>query len=318
MVRLLDEQLALWENDDAIQAVIVRGAGERAFCAGGDVQQLYEDKSEKRVREKFFREEYCLNRRIHNYKKPYIALMNGITMGGGVGLSVHAGMRIASENTLFAMPETGIGFFPDVGASWFLPRLPGEIGMFIAITGARLNGADCIYAGLCDAFVPNARHDSMIAAIREGQFLDSVIREYSVRPEEAELKINREVIDRCFAAETVESILSALEFESGEWAERQLAIISGKSPTSLKIAFRQLRKGKALNFDDCMIMEYRMSQHVMAGHDFFEGVRAVVIEKDMSPKWLPSSLADLTDGDIESYFMPLGKPELKFASQGRK
>ena len=173
MVRVFDPQLAAWETDDAVRAVVVRGAGDKAFCAGGDIQKLYDGGPRSPITQDFFREEYRLNRRIHNYPKPYIAIMDGITMGGGVGLSVHAGTRIAADNTMLAMPETGIGLFPDVGGSWFLPRLPGEIGMYMAMTGARLRPADCVYAEICDAYMPSDRHDDFIAELRAGAAVDA-------------------------------------------------------------------------------------------------------------------------------------------------
>jgi enoyl-CoA hydratase len=312
MVRVLDPQLAAWETDDAVRAIVVRGSGEKAFCAGGDVQKLYDGAPGCAVHQEFFREEYRLNWRIHNYPKPYIALMDGITMGGGVGLSVHAGTRIAADNTMFAMPETGIGLFPDVGGSWFLPHLPGEIGMFMAMTGARLKAADCVYAGICDGYIPNDRHDGLIDALRGGGSLDEAVARFSEVPGEAPLAVQRDAIDRCFAGDTVEAIIAALEGEGGEWAEKQLSIMAGKSPTSQKISHRQLREGARLNFDDCMIMEYRMSQHLMEGGDFFEGVRAVVVDKDMSPKWSPAALSDLSESDVEKYFAPLGDRDLTF------
>lgn len=312
MVRVFDPQLAAWEADGAVRAVVVRGAGDKAFCAGGDVQKLYDSAPSDAIRQEFFRKEYRLNRRIHNYPKPYVAIMDGITMGGGVGLSVHGSTRIAADNTMFAMPETGIGLFPDVGGSWFLPRLPGEVGMFMALTGARLRAADCVYAGICEAYIPNDRHDEFIAAVRRGESLEEVMERLSEMPEEAPLSTHREVIDRCFAGNSVEEIVSALEAESGEWSEKQLSIMSGKSPTSQKISFRQLREGARLDFDDCMRMEYRMVQGLMEGGDFFEGVRAVVVDKDMSPKWSPAALADVSESEVARYFAPLGDLDLTF------
>ena len=312
MVRVFDPQLAAWEGDGAVRAVVARGSGDKAFCAGGDVQKLYDGRPGCAVHKEFFREEYRLNRRIHNYPKPYVALMDGITMGGGVGLSIHAGTRIAADNTIFAMPETGIGLFPDVGGSWFLPRLPGEIGMFMAMTGVRLKAADCVYAGICDAYIPNDRHDELIDVLRGGSGVEEVVARFSEVPGEAPLAEQRDAIDRCFAGDTVEAIIAALEREDSEWAEKQLSIMAGKSPTSQKISHRQLRMGSRLNFDDCMIMEYRMSQHLMEGGDFFEGVRAVVVDKDMSPKWSPAALSDLSERDVEKYFEPLGNRDLTF------
>ena len=312
MVRIFDPQLAAWEMDDAVRAVVVRGAGDKAFCAGGDIQKLYDGGPRSPITQDFFREEYRLNRRIHNYPKPYIAIMDGITMGGGVGLSVHAGIRIAADNTMFAMPETGIGLFPDVGGSWFLPRLPGEIGMYMAMTGARLRPADCVYAEICDAYMPSDRHDDFIAELRAGAAVDTTLARLSKAPGDAALAEAREAIDGCFAGGSVEEILAALDADGGEWSAKQLGIMAGKSPTAQKVAHRQLREGATLAFDDCMIMEYRMAQYFMEGGDFFEGVRAVVVDKDMAPKWSPASLSDLSDADVARYFAPLGERDLTF------
>lgn len=312
MVRVLDPLLAGWESDDAVRMVVVRGAGDRAFCAGGDIRALYDGGPGSPITRDFFREEYRLNRRIHRYPKPYIALMDGITMGGGVGLSIHAGHRIAADNTMFAMPETGIGLFPDVGGSWFLPRLPGQIGMFMALTGARLGPADCVHAGICDAFIPGESHDELIAALRGGAPLGETVDRLTGSPGDAPLMAQREAIDRCFAGGSVEAILAALEAEGTDWAEQQRAVMARKSPTSQKIAFRQLREGRRLDFDACMVMEYRMAQRVMQGGDFFEGVRAVVVDKDQSPKWSPASLAEVDEAMVERYFRAPATGDLSF------
>lgn len=312
MVHILDPQLRAWESDPDVNVILIRGAGEKAFCAGGDIQKLYDGGPESEITQVFFRDEYRLNRRIQNYPKPYVAIMDGITMGGGVGLSVLGGTRIAGDTTMLAMPETGIGLFPDVGGSWFLPRLPGEIGMFMTMTGARLKAADCVYAGICDAYIPDDRHDDFIAALREGGPLGETVDQFTGSPGDAPLRAHREAIDRCFAGDSVEAIVTALEAEGGEWAEKQLSIMAQKSPTSQKVSHRQLRKGATLNFDDCMIMEYRMTQQFMKGGDFFEGVRAVVVDRDMAPKWSPASLDGVSESDVDAFFAPLGERDLTF------
>tara|TARA_B100000676_G_C18082549_1_gene852330 strand:- start:1756 stop:2796 length:1041 start_codon:yes stop_codon:yes gene_type:complete len=312
MVRIFDSQLAAWELDDAVRGIVVRGAGDKAFCAGGDIQKLYEGGPKSLITQEFFREEYRLNWRIHNYPKPYIAIMDGITMGGGVGLSVHASTRIAADNTVFAMPETGIGLFPDVGGSWFLPRLPGELGMYMAMTGARLKSADCIYAEICDAYLPNDRHEDFIMALRAGERVDYALARLSIAPGPAPLAEVRDAIDLCFSGRSVEEIVMALKADGSEWSTNQLSIMAGKSPTAQKVAYRQLQEGAALDFDGCMVMEYRLSQVFMEGGDIFEGIRAVVVEKDMSPKWSPASLSDLSDADVARYFTPLGERDLTF------
>jgi enoyl-CoA hydratase len=190
--------------------------------------------------------------------------------------------------------------------------LPGEIGMFLAMTGARLKSADCVYAGICDVYIPNYRHDGLIDALRGGGGVEEAVVRFSEVSSEAPLAAQRDAIDRCFAGDSVETIIAALEGEGGIWAEKQLSIMAGKSPTSQKVSHRQLRAGAQLDFDDCMIMEYRISQHLMEGGDFFEGVRAVVVDKDMSPKWSPAVLSDLFESDVEKYFEPLGDRDLTF------
>ena len=234
-------------------------------------------------------------------------------MGGGVGVSVHARHRVVCRaRRCFAMPETGIGLFPDVGASYFLPRMPGRLGAYMALTGARLRAADCLYGGIADVFVPAARHDDLIATLRGDSDIDAVLRAFATDPGAPALGDHREAIDRCFAGETVEAIEAALEAEDSDWARATLKTMAGRSPTSQKIALRQIALGAGLDFDDCMRMEYRLSQHLMAGHDFFEGVRAVVIDKDQAPDWRPARLGDVSDAMVSEYFAPLGPAEITF------
>lgn len=313
MVRDFHPVLDRWAADPSVRAVVVRGAGERAFCAGGDIRALYDGRGTGFTAD-FFREEYRLNRAIFRYPKPYIALMNGITMGGGVGVSVHARHRIVSGCTVFAMPETGIGLFPDVGGAYFLPRMPGETGLYLALTGERIRAADCLYTGIGDLYVPDERHDELIAALRGGGDVAGTLDAFAGDAGAAPLADIRNAIDRCFSADGVEAVLAALAVEDTEWARKILAAMAVKSPTSQKIAFRQIRTGAALDFEDCMRMEYRLSQRVMAAHDFFEGVRAVVIDKDQSPAWRPGRLADIRDADIDAYFAPLDGGALSFES----
>lgn len=313
MALTLHERLAVWAEDDKVSAVVIRGAGDRAFCAGGDIRALYDArKSGGPLTSDFFRAEYRLNRLIFHYPKPYIALINGVAMGGGVGLSVHANMRVASERTLFAMPETGIGLFPDVGGSYFLPRCPGSIGMYLALTGARLGAADCKYANIVDWYVEDDRHDTLISALCSGASVDEAVSKVVNDPGPAPLAEMRDTIDRCFSLNSVVEIEAALATEGGDWAAKTLKIMASKSPVSQKIACRQLREGALLSFDDCMVLEYRLSQHVMAGHDFFEGVRALIVDKDKTPHWQPGTLSDVDEGMVEGYFAPLKGDELSF------
>jgi enoyl-CoA hydratase len=312
MARAMQAQLDRWATDDALKAVVVRGAGEKAFCAGGDIRALYESgKAGTPYALDFYRDEYVLDATIKHYPKPYVALVHGIVMGGGVGVSVHGSHRVAEETTLFAMPETGIGLFPDVGGSYFLPRCPGETGMYLALTGARLKTADTLTAGIATHFAPREKWDLLIARLADGKTPDAALADLAEEVPGAFLAEHRAVIDRCFAKDSVEAILDALDAEHTDWARDTVKIIRTKSPTSLKVAFRQIREGAKLEFDDCMRMEYRMVIRIVAGHDFYEGVRATIIDKDGAPKWSPPDLTGVRDADIAGYFAPLGEKELK-------
>jgi len=311
MIHAMTDQLEEWADDPGVGAVLIRGAGDKAFCAGGDIRALIQPHNEAYI-EKFFADEYRLNRLIFRYPKPYVALIDGIAMGGGVGVSVNGRLRVATEATLFAMPETGIGMFPDVGGSYFLPRCPGQIGMYLGLTGARLGAADCVYAGIADGHVGAAKHAVMIERMAEGEAPDSVLRDLASSPGSAPLAEHREAIDRCFAGDSVEEIVVALEEESGVWATRTLEALETRSPFALKVALRQLRLGRALDFEACMAMEYRLSQRVVPGHDFREGVRAAVIDKDRTPWWRPQTLAAVSEDMVVACFGQLGDKELVF------
>jgi len=312
MCLAMDAQLQDWERDAAVGAVVIRGAGERAFCAGGDIRALYESgKTGTSYALDFYCDEYRLNARIKRFPKPYIALLHGIVMGGGFGVSVHGSHRIAAENVVFAMPETGIGLFPDVGGSFVLPRCPGELGMYFALTGARIKTADIIYAGVATHHVPAAHFDELIEQLAAGETPDIVIDAFAKEAGPAVLEGSRDAIDRNFAAASVEEILSALASAGNEWARETAAIIRSKSPTSSKVTFRQLHEGRKLAFDDCMRMEFRMVHGVIAGHDFYEGVRAAIVEKDNKPVWKPADLSEVSAADIDRYFAPIGNDELK-------
>ena len=304
-------QLAAWATDAAIKCVVIQGEGERAFCAGGDIRTLYDSgKAGTPYAVEFYRDEYLLNAAIKHYPKPYVALLRGFVMGGGVGVSVHGSHRAADETMLFAMPETGIGLFPDVGGSFFLPRLPGELGMYLGLTGSRLKTADALYAGVATHFVPASQRQALIDALSNGMECDQVMRKLAQNPAEATISALRSTIDRIFAATSIEMVLAALDSEGTDWASETAKTIRGKSPTATKLAFRQIRNGKSLDFDDCMRMEFRMVNRVIAGHDFYEGVRATIIDKDGAPRWQPSQLSDVSDADIDAYFAPLGNKEL--------
>jgi len=305
-VHAIDPQLQAWAEDARVKAVLISGEGHKAFCAGGDIRALYDagQRGDAAYFARFYHDEYRLNRRIRTYPKPYVALLDGIVMGGGVGVSVHGSHRVATEHVLFAMPETGIGMFPDVGGTWFLPRLPGAIGTYLALTGARLKAADCLYAGVATHFVPAARRDELIAALEEGGTVDSVLAALVADPGPAPLAQHRAAIDRCFSLDHIDEILAALEAEATDWATETRRTLLAKSPFATKVTLRQMRLGRILDFDDCMRAEYRLSQRFMAGPDFFEGVRAVIVDKDQSPRWQPASLDAVSDAAVEACFAP--------------
>jgi enoyl-CoA hydratase len=305
-------QLAAWAKDDEIKAVVVRGTGDRAFCAGGDIRALYESgKAGTPYALDFYRDEYVLDAAIKHYPKPYVALIQGIDMGGGVGVSVNGRYRIAGETMVFAMPETGIGLFPDVGGSYFLPRCPGQLGMYLGLTGARLKTTDSLYAGIATHFVPMAKWDGLIGVLASGTEVEAAIAGVQDTVPDTFLSEHRATIDRVFAGNSVEEVLAALDAEHEDWTDDAAKTIRTKSPTSLKLTFRQLREGAKLEFDDCMRMEFRMVNRIVAGRDFYEGVRATIIEKDGAPKWQPADLMQVSDADIAAYFAPLGQKELK-------
>ena len=323
MYRRFDPMLRAWAQDPGVNAVLIRGAGERAFCAGGDVRAIYEAgrgiSGDRSLTSVFFREEYELIRRIHRYSKPYIAMIDGITMGGGAGVSVNGAYRIATERTMLAMPETGIGLFPDVGATRFLNLCPGQIGRYLGLTGARTGAADALYCGFATHFVPRERLPELFAALAGSHDIDETLAGFTADPGPAPLRARQEAIDRCFAGDTVEAILEALQREAAAggpdaaWAADTHAGLLTKSPTSLKITLRQLIIGRGFAIEEALALEYRLTQHVMAGHDFYEGVRAVLVDKDQQPRWDPPTLGEVDDTIVDSYFAPLGAGELRFA-----
>lgn len=311
MVRQLARQLDLWENDSAIDRVIVRAEGDRAFCAGGDIRALYEQFKAGGVRESidFWRVEYTLNHKIKHYPKPYIALIDGIVMGGGVGLSVHGTHRVAGDKYSFAYPEVGIGFFPDVGATHVLPRLPGKIGMWIGLTGWRVNADDGVYCGLATHRVESAQFAELERALTTDESVGEILKTFSSQQMRGKLEDEHPLIDRIFALPSVEEILAALDAEMNEFASQLARAIRQKSPTSLKIAFEQVQRGAKLDFAEAMQTEFRIVNRVAREPEFYEGIRAVVIDKDNAPKWNPASLEAVTEAKVASYFAPLPGPE---------
>jgi len=331
MYRRLEPMLHRWADDSAVRAVLIEGAGDRAFCAGGDVRRVYEAgkgiSGDPDFTKVFFAEEYRIILGIHRYPKPYIAIIDGITMGGGAGVSVNGAYRVATEKTSFAMPETGIGLFPDVGGTHFLNRCPGRVGRYLGLTGARLGAADALYCGIATHFVPQERLPALRAALIGAAWqaggaraqVEAILTSFAADPGPAPIVARRAMIDRCFAGDTVEAILDALrleasrgETEDAAWAGETRALLLTKSPTSLRITLRQLILGQGFDLAEALKLEYRMTQHVMAAHDFYEGIRAVLVDKDQKPRWQPASLAEIDDRVVEAYFAPLGAGELVF------
>uniref|UniRef100_A0A8C6XHA3 3-hydroxyisobutyryl-CoA hydrolase n=1 Tax=Naja naja TaxID=35670 RepID=A0A8C6XHA3_NAJNA len=322
MIRQIYPQLKKWEQDPETYLILIKGAGEKVFCAGGDIKAISEaGKHGGRLTKDLFREEYILNNATGTCKKPYVALIDGITMGGGVGLSVHGHFRVATERTVFAMPETAIGLFPDVGGGYFLPRLPGKLGYFLALTGFRLRGRDVHAAGIATHFVEAEKMAALEKDLIElisptkanvADVLDFYHKECKLDQEkEFILGEHMDKINSLFSANSMEEIVQNLKKDGSPFALDQLKTIAKMSPTSLKITFRQLKEGASLNLQDVFTMEYRLSQACMRGHDFYEGVRAVLIDKDQSPKWKPAVLEEVTDELLDSCFKSLGSDDLK-------
>ncbi len=316
-----------WLADDAVSAVLVRGAGDRAFCAGGDVRAIRAaivehdgDGTPELVRD-FFYEEYILNHQIHTSVKPWVALIDRVCMGGGVGLSVHGRFRVATERTRVGMPETGIGLFPDVGGAWFLSRLPGESGTCLALTGTPVGARDCLELGIATHVVPADRLEELESALRAADLtpdaegtIGAILDDMAIVPDgDAPVVGALGDIDFCFGANRLEEIVARLQSIGTPFAKSALESIAGKSPTSLKVTLEQVRRGaRAQTFAETMTMEYRMSQHFALGHDFREGVRALLVDKDQAPDWQPARLEDVSDELVARHFERVAWRELTF------
>lgn len=265
MLNALHQQLLQWEKDNTILAVLIESSSPHVFCAGGDIKAVYQAHQNKvKNIELYFKKEYELNQYIHNYSKPYIAILNGLTMGGGAGVSLHGRCRIATEQFSFAMPETGIGFFPDVGTSYILSRLPSEIGVYLGLTGTRINATEALYAKLIDINLTKDTHEN-------------------------HLSDNRQRIEKHFNFNAIEEIFESLMKDSHAWAQNTLALLKTKSPTSLKLTLQMLREAKNLSFEDCIKHEYKLACCLVDSHDFYEGIRAAIIDKDKKPHWDPTT-----------------------------
>ena len=316
MVNTMHEVLAEWEQDDDVRAVVLAGAGERGLCAGGDLVALYRsataDGAEAR---EFYYDEYLLDAQIARYPKPYIAMMDGIVMGGGVGVSAHANTRVVTDTSKLAMPEVGIGFVPDVGGTYLLSRAPGKLGLHSALTGEPFSGADAIAMGFADHYVPHAALESFTRAIIESGADDGVgaaLDSYAVAPPFSERVSQRTWIDECYAGDTVEDIVAALRGHDAGPANDAANLIATRSPTALSVALEAVRRaGKLETLEDVLRQEYRVSCATLRTHDYVEGHRALVIDKDRNPKWSPSSLAQVSSADVDAFFAPVDN-ELTF------
>jgi enoyl-CoA hydratase len=341
MCEMMIGALLAWRDDAAVEAVLIDHSGERGFCAGGDIRMLAESGAgDGAAARRFFFVEYQLNALLFDYPKPVITIMDGVTMGGGVGLAMPSTYRVATERTNFAMPETGIGLFPDVGGGWHLPRLPGETGLWLALTGARLRGADCLALGIATHFVEGGRiqdlkqallnsaypresgdpgflsssaggaEKSLDPRLRADERMKDVLAQFQADPGPPPIATQRADIDRLFSGNSVEAIFAALTADPSDWAKAQLETLKTKSPQTLKVAFRQLREGAHMaSFADEMAVEYRVGARVVQRHDFIEGVRAVIVDKDNAPRWDPASLEGVTPAVLDAIFSPLPAEE---------
>jgi enoyl-CoA hydratase len=302
MVRAFTAALEDFRRDPHVHAVVVEGSGDRAFCAGGDIRALRDGQlsGDRSGVEAFFREEYALNLMISAYPKPYVALIDGICMGGGIGVSVHGPYRVATEHAMFAMPETAIGFFPDIGGTFFLPRLPGQLGVYLGLTGLRTTGAEAVHAGFATHFVLRARLPELSAALAEigvaalARFAEP-LPAWAVAPHAA-------AIDRCFSADTIFDIVTRLEAEPGDWAAEALKALRGVSPTALAFTLEAFRQGADLTLKDALDAEFLLTRTTMAYPDFAEGVRAMVVDKDRQPKWTPAAIGEVDQAVVEGMF----------------
>lgn len=306
MVDALTAVLTDWADDDAVRAVVLSGAGERGLCAGGDVVSIYHSARKDGVEaRRFWRDEYLLNAQIAEFAKPYVALMDGIVMGGGVGVSAHANTRVVTDTSKIAMPEVGIGFIPDVGGVYLLSRAPGGLGLHAALTGAPFSGADAIAMGFADHYIPHAD----VEAFRRAVITDGVERaldKYTVEPPPSELAAQRDWIDECFSGDTVADIVAALRGHGAGPAQDAADLIATRSPIALSVTLQAVRRAAGLEtLKDVLVQDYRVSSASLRSHDLVEGIRAQLIDKDRNPKWSPAELPAVTAADVEAYFTPV-------------
>jgi len=308
MCSLMIGALQAWRDDDRIECVLLDHAGDRGFCAGGDIRMIAQSGAgDKAEALEFFATEYRLNALLFNYPKPIVAIMDGVVMGGGVGISAPARYRVVSDRTVFAMPETGIGLFPDVGGGWFLPRLPGRSGTWLGLTGERLGGADCLYLRLGTHYIDRAQIEALKAALLDApRAIDATLAQFASAPPDPPLAQHQAEIAAAFGGESIEQIFAALKRDGSPWAEAQLKVLQTKSPQALKVTLRQLRAGEAMaRFEDEMAVEYRLAARLCASPDFQEGVRAVIVDKDNAPSWKPARLDEIGADLLDGLFAPL-------------
>jgi enoyl-CoA hydratase len=302
MIATIGAALEAWRGDPAVRLVTIEGAGGRAFCAGGNVRLIRDNvlRGDAAASEAFFSAEYRVNRMIAEYPKPYVALIDGLSMGGGLGLSIHGSHRVVTEHAVMAMPETAIALFPDIGGSYFLPRLPGRLGLYLALTGARVSAGDALYTGLATHHVPRATLETLKAGLaREGA---AALAAHAHPAPESLLARDRAAIDRCFAADDVGAILRALEAEDTDWARRTLETLRQMSPTSLCVTTELLRRGATMSLPECLEMELRLTRGVIRHPDFAEGVRVQVVDKTRDPKWQPARVEEVSRAAVLALF----------------
>ena len=312
MIEGLHAVLTAWEQDDAISAVVLSGAGERGLCAGGDVVAIYHSARAEGVEaRRFWHDEYLMNGQIGRFPKKYVALMDGIVMGGGVGVGAHANTRVVTETSKVAMPEVGIGFIPDVGGAYLLSRAPGSLGLHAALTGAPFSGADAIALGFADHYVPHDKLDALRQAI-VADGVESAIAAHAVEPPASQLAAQRDWIDQCYAGDTVADIVAALGGHDAGPANDAADLIATRSPIALSVTLEAVRRAAKLDtLEDVLAQDYRVSSASLRSHDLVEGIRAQLVDKDRNPKWLPASLPQVSAADVEAYFAPVDD-ELKF------
>ncbi|BBZ51347.1 enoyl-CoA hydratase/isomerase family protein [Mycobacterium heidelbergense] len=306
MVDALNAILTRWGNDDSVGAVVLSGAGERGLCAGGDIVAVYHSARTDGIEaRRFWRDEYLLNGKIGRFAKPYVALMDGIVMGGGVGVSAHANTRVVTDTSKVAMPEVGIGFIPDVGGAFLLSRAPGALGLYAAMTGATFSGSDAIAMGFADHYVPHGELDAFTEAIVDDG-VEGALAAHAVEPPPSSLAAQRDWIDECFTKDTAEDIVAALRGHDAEPAHEAADLIATRSPIAVSVALQAVRRAAAMGaLEDVLVQDYRVSSASVRSHDLVEGIRAQIIDKDRDPKWSPATLAEITPADVEAYFAPV-------------